>query len=208
MREIRETVPLSVTYSEKIEILRNWAKNRTRSTSCEMVVFSCMLITENDIDQINHIIIYIYKKGVLMKKIIILSVFFIFISGFAFNAHAGLDDFLKQINAKAIKDINNFHASLSNHFGIPVPRVEGILKAVVKPADAFMCLQLGLMTGKMPETVVETYRKNKGKGWGRIAKELGIKPGSAKFHALKRGDFGFYYDSPGKSKGKGKRKKK
>jgi hypothetical protein len=33
LREIRETVLLAVTYSEKIEILRNWAKNRTRSTS-------------------------------------------------------------------------------------------------------------------------------------------------------------------------------
>ncbi len=165
-----------------------------------------MLISENDIDQINHITIY--KKGVFMKKIIILSVFFIFISGFAFTAHAGLDDFLKDINAKAIKDINSFNARLSKHFGIPIPRVEVILKAVVKPADAFMCMQLGLMTGKMPETVVETYRKKKGKGWGNIAKKLGIKPGSAEFHALKRGDFGFYYDSPGKSKGRGKNKNK
>ncbi|MBW2158166.1 MAG: hypothetical protein JRG87_16245 [Deltaproteobacteria bacterium] len=83
-----------------------------------------------------------------------------------------------------------------------------ILKSVVKPADAFMCIQLGLMTGKTPETVVEKYRKSKGKGWGNIARELGIKPGSAEFHALKRGDFGFYYDSPGESKGKGKNKNK
>ncbi len=149
-----------------------------------------------------------------MKKIIILSVFFIFISGFAFTAHAGLDDFLKDINSKAIKDINSYNARLSKHFGIPIPRVEVILKAVVKPADAFMCIQLGLMTGKMPETVVKIYRKNKEKGWGNIAKKLGIKPGSAEFHALKRGNFGFYYDLPGvskgknKNKGKGKRKKK
>ena len=143
-----------------------------------------------------------------MKKIIIFSVFFIFISGFAFTVHAGLDDFLKDVNAKAIKDISSFNARLSKHFGIPIPRVEGILKAVVKPVDAFMCIQLGLMTGKRPETVVETYRKSKGKGWGNIAKKLGIKPGSADFHTLKRGDFGFYYDSPGKSKGKGKNKNK
>jgi hypothetical protein len=143
-----------------------------------------------------------------MKKNIIVSILFIFISGFAFTAHAGLHDFLSGINAKAIEDINNFNARLSKHFGIPVPRVEMIQKAVVKPADAFMCFQLGHMTGKMPETVVETYRKNKGKGWGNIAKKLGIKPGSAEFHALKRGDFGFYYDLPGVSKEKGKNKSK
>jgi hypothetical protein len=45
------------------------------------------------------------------------------------------------------------------------------------------------MTHKQPEVVMATYESHKGKGWGVIAKELGIKPGSAEFHALKRGDF-------------------
>ena len=103
-----------------------------------------------------------------MKKHIILSVFFIFISGFAFTAHAGLNDFLNDINAKAIKDINSFNARLSKHFGIPIPRVEGILKAVPKPADAFMCIQLGLMTGKMPETVVKNTGKTREKDGGTL----------------------------------------
>jgi hypothetical protein len=36
---------------------------------------------------------------------------------------------------------------------------------------------------------VPTYQASKGKGWGVIAKELGIKPGSPAFHALKEGNF-------------------
>lgn len=36
---------------------------------------------------------------------------------------------------------------------------------------------------------IQTYKANKCKGCGIIAKELGIKPGSAEFHALKNGDF-------------------
>jgi hypothetical protein len=51
---------------------------------------------------------------------------------------------------------------------------------------------------------------NKGKGWGVIAKNLGIKPGSAEFHALKRGDLSFTGEpgagegQKGQGKGKGK----
>jgi hypothetical protein len=54
-----------------------------------------------------------------------------------------------------------------------------------------MVLQLGHMTGRPFEKVYPTYKKNRGKGWGVIAKELGIKPGSPEFHALKRGDLVF-----------------
>ena len=151
-----------------------------------------------------------------MKKIITLSAIFIMVTGFAFTAHAGLDDFLNNMNDKAIHDIRHFNEKLSEHFKIPVPRVEDILEKVPNPADVFMCLQLGFMTGKTPETVMNRFRKNKGHGWGNIAKGLGIKPGSDEFHALKQGDFDFSYNMPektnkkgkkkGKSKGKGKKK--
>ena len=58
-----------------------------------------------------------------------------------------------------------------------------------------------------PEHVVDQYRKNKGQGWGVIAKSLGIKPGSAEFHALKEGRLsaqtrGNSSVKPGKSNGK------
>jgi hypothetical protein len=43
---------------------------------------------------------------------------------------------------------------------------------------------------------MERYRKGKGKGWGELAKSLGIKPGSREFHALKRDDD--LYDRHGK----------
>jgi hypothetical protein len=48
-------------------------------------------------------------------------------------------------------------------------------------------LRLGEMSGRPTGYVVEKYRNNKGKGWGALAKSLGIKPGSEEFHALKRG---------------------
>jgi hypothetical protein len=53
--------------------------------------------------------------------------------------------------------------------------------------------------------VIEQYRSSKGKGWGVLAKSLGIKPGSKEFHALKNGHD---LKDRGESKEKGKSKEK
>ena len=54
------------------------------------------------------------------------------------------------------------------------------------------------------------YKSDKGKGWGVLAKSLGIKPGSQEFHALKSGDdlYGIKSNTKSKEKDKGKVKKK
>jgi len=147
-----------------------------------------------------------------MKKFSVVLLM-LFIAGFASVAHADLDDFLRRVNEQAKADISSFNVKLSAQFGIPVPRVDEILRVVAAPADAFMVLQLGLMSNKQPEAVVQTYQANRDKGWGVIAKELGIKPGSPEFHALKRGDFTFTgkaggSEDQGKGKGKGKGRNK
>jgi len=72
-----------------------------------------------------------------------------------------------------------------------LPQIQAVIKAVDKPDDAFMCFQLGQMTGRPSESVVEVYQARKGKEWRVIAKSLGIKPRSPEFHALKRGEFVF-----------------
>ncbi len=95
--------------------------------------------------------------------------------------------------------MNGFSIRLGAQFGVPVPQVQAILKTVVTPADAFMCLQLGQMAHKQPEVVMATYKGHKGKGWAVIAKELGIKPGSDEFHAVKNGNFVFT-GAPGSGK--------
>jgi hypothetical protein len=124
-------------------------------------------------------------------------------------ASASLDSFLKGVNVQAQADMPGFYATVSAQFGVPVPQVEAVFGMVATPADAFMVFQLGQMAHRPPETVVQTYKAHKGKGWGVIAKELGIKPGSREFHALKNGDL-LYGDTstPGKGKGKGKGKNK
>jgi hypothetical protein len=126
-------------------------------------------------------------------------------------ASASLDRFLGSVNVQARADLPGFHAKVSAQFGVPVPQVEAVLGRVATPADAFMVFQLGQMAHRPPETVLHTYQTHKGKGWGVIAKELGIKPGSREFHALKNGDLVYGQPSSegrGKGKGNGKGHKK
>lgn len=143
-----------------------------------------------------------------MKKILLSAgIMFLIVIIFPFSAHADLESFLSDLNRQAKADLNSFSFRLSAHFGVPLPQVKIIMDKVETAADAFMCFQLGRMTNKQPETVVQTYSNNKGKGWGVIAKELGINSGSAEFHALKRGDFKFPAGGPdGSDKVKGKNK--
>ncbi len=158
------------------------------------------------------------------KKILIIVVCFALGTVLAPRANADLDGFLGRLNVQARADLPGFKAKASTQFGIPVPHVQGILDIVPTPADAFMCFQIGLMIGRPPQAVAEIFNRNRHKGWGAMARELGMKPGSAEFHALKRGDFaltgrphgktdGSYgkirqgHTNKGSSHGKGKKKK-
>ncbi|MFZ2950821.1 MAG: hypothetical protein WA003_15205 [Desulfuromonadaceae bacterium] len=143
-----------------------------------------------------------------MKRVILFSLILALLSPMAASAR-GLDDFLANVNVQAQVDLPGFSARISNQFGVPLPQVQAVVRTVREPADAFMVFQLGQMSGRSPERVMEVYGPGKGRGWGVIAKELGIKPGSAEFHALKSGNLHFTGapagsgDSPGKGRGKG-----
>lgn len=118
-----------------------------------------------------------------------------------------LDVFISNLNVQAQADLPGFKARLSATFGVPAPRVEAIISGVQTPADAYMVLKVGQVAAKPEEVVLKEYRANKGKGWGVIAKNLGIKPGSPEFHELKRGfDGGDSGQGKGKGSGKGKGK--
>ncbi|QWV95769.1 hypothetical protein KP004_17235 [Geomonas oryzisoli] len=124
-----------------------------------------------------------------MRQIIILLALCILIPTAAFAG--GLEVFLSNVNVQARADLPGFSLGLSTQFGVPVTQVQMVVRSVAEPADAFMILQLGQMSHRPPESVLAVYQPNRKKGWGAIAKELGIKPGSREFHALKNGDLHF-----------------
>jgi hypothetical protein len=60
------------------------------------------------------------------------------------------------------------------------------------PGDIYMACSIANVVGVGCARVVERYEASPGRGWGRIAQDMGIKPGSPEFHALKRGTVSTY----------------
>jgi hypothetical protein len=131
-------------------------------------------------------------------------------------ARDGLEDFLDSVNVRAEANLPGFYATVSAQFGVSDAQVKSVLSSVGEPSSAFMIFQLGQMSHQPVDRVLQVYRngRNTGKGWGMLAKELGIKPGSREFHALKNGDFvygagsraggpGRSGDNPGRGHNKG-----
>ena len=123
---------------------------------------------------------------------------------FAANDFGWVNDF----NIQAQADPSGFRARLATRFQIGDAQIGVVLGNVSSPADAYIVFRLGEMSGLPPDRVMGEYKSGKGKGWGVIAKNLGIKPGSQEFHALKRGQdlYNGYGQGQGKGKGKGKKK--
>ncbi|MEN6375838.1 MAG: hypothetical protein ABFD75_13815 [Smithella sp.] len=140
------------------------------------------------------------------KILLMISVVFLFFSSAAIVS-AGDFDWMRDFNIQAQADSEGFRARLATRFQIGDARISAVIGNVPSPGDAYMVFRLGEMSHHPPEEVLGVYKSHKGKGWGVIAKELGIKPGSKEFHALKRGhDLGGDFGS-GKKADKGKNKK-
>jgi hypothetical protein len=117
-------------------------------------------------------------------------------------------DWMRNFNVRADADPGGFRARLAARFQTDDAQINAIIGAVSAAADAYMIFRLGEMCSRPPAYVLERYKSGRGKGWGVLAKSLGIKPGSQEFHALKRGDDLYNVGGKGKGKNKGKWKNK
>lgn len=120
-----------------------------------------------------------------------------------------LDASLTEINAKAKADLHLFKNNLSIEFNVGERKIEKMfIEFNMSPADAYMTLEIAKITQQEPESIMNLFSANKNKGWGVIAKEAGIKPGSQEFHALKsKAKDKKNNTSKGNNKEKGKGKK-
>ena len=123
-----------------------------------------------------------------------------------------LDRSLKELNDGVQSNLRDFAKNLSRYYNVPEETVDWLLDSVgMTPADAYMATKVSKIANQPVEDVVNEYKANKGKGWGVIAKNLGIKPGSNEFQELKKDDSGLLGATKGKKKkekkGKGKKGK-
>lgn len=148
-----------------------------------------------------------------MKK----PVFFVFLLFIAvissaqvlFNTgNAELDADLEKINVDAKLDFGAFKTDINLSYNISEKKIDYFSVSVkMEPGEIYFALELSKISGKPVDDVVEIYKVHKNKGWGYIAKQLGIKPGSPEFHKLTENTKN--KGSKGKNKGtQGKGKKK
>jgi hypothetical protein len=126
-------------------------------------------------------------KEVILKPLKILLMSFTAILLLSSIGSAGDFDWMKDFNIQAEVDPSGLRARLQGRFQIGDVEVRAVLDSTDNPADAYMLLRLGELSRQPIDRVIREYRAEKGRGWGVLAKSLGIKPGSQEFHALKRG---------------------
>lgn len=83
---------------------------------------------------------------------------------------------------------NNSQVSdlLYQHYGVPVNTLNSLYNSYDRNwGDVTMALEMSNHFNIPVSRIHTCYAKNKGKGWGVIAKDLNIKPGSYKFKRLK-----------------------
>lgn len=125
----------------------------------------------------------------------------------AFSAQVYARDFdwLNQLSIEAQADPSGFVARLSTRFHIGDAEVRAVIDNVGNQADAYVVMRLAEMSHHPVAYVSERYQVNRHRGWGVLAKQLGIKPGSREFHALKAGhDLGMRDEDMGRGKGHGR----
>jgi hypothetical protein len=123
-----------------------------------------------------------------------------------------LDGDLHYLNEAAQRNLKGFCNDLSHHYGAEASVVDRLIsKAGMAPADVYMAAKVRILSHRSWDEVIREYQDNKGKGWGVITKNLGIKPGSKEFHVLKEDDSGMIALARGKKdkdfKGKGNKGK-
>ncbi|MCW8911217.1 MAG: hypothetical protein OQK76_11435 [Gammaproteobacteria bacterium] len=135
-----------------------------------------------------------------------------------YNASTGdtmLDVSLGKLNLRADGNINDFISALGFEYKVPTTKIKSLIVDYnFTPSDAYMTLSIGHLTGRSIDDVASFYRSNQARGWGYVAKGMGIKPGSSEFHQLRQGSqLSFLSENNekpaknNKAKGKGKENK-
>ncbi|MCW3785334.1 hypothetical protein [Plebeiibacterium sediminum] len=121
-----------------------------------------------------------------------------------------LDTDLNEINARANLDFGAFKTDLSISYDISEKKIEFMHGSLsMSPGDIYVALEISKISKTPIDRVINVYKSHKEHGWGNIAKELGIKPGSPEFHQLKNNSKKMNKNNRGKGpkKGNGHRNK-
>jgi hypothetical protein len=110
-------------------------------------------------------------------------------AAFAQHATTGdrkLDSLLGRINLQERSDPDGFLLHLSRSYNVPEAEIRlAKTRYELNAGDTYMSTILSRIFNRSVGDVAEEYSKNRGQGWGVMAMNKGIKPGSPEFHRMK-----------------------
>ena len=102
------------------------------------------------------------------------------------SGDAWVDAQLADINAYGARWPGPFADELARYHDAPRGFVDALLAQGWSPGDVYIACVLAQAAGQPCRAVTEAWTRQGGDGWGALARQLGIPPGSPAFHALKR----------------------
>ena len=110
---------------------------------------------------------------------------------FGFNPRSGdvwVDTQLRDMNTYGYRYREPFIDEMVRYHGAPRDLVHDLLvNQRWAPGDVYYACSIASVIGRPCRYVVDQWERDHGQGWGVMAQRLGIKPGSAEFHRLKKG---------------------
>lgn len=110
---------------------------------------------------------------------------------FGWNPRSGdvwVDTWLGDVNRYGNRYRDPFADEMVRYYGAPRDLVTDLLvRQRWAPGDVYYACAIAQIIGRPCRYVVDEWNRDHGQGWGVVAKRLGIKPGSAEFHRLKKG---------------------
>lgn len=95
-----------------------------------------------------------------------------------------------------LADMNRYGSTYREPFIDEMVRYHGAPRSLVtdllvnqrwNAGDVYYACTIAQVVGRPCRDVVDQWQQNRGQGWGVVAQRMGIKPGSAEFHRLKKG---------------------
>lgn len=121
---------------------------------------------------------------------------------FGWNPRSGdvwVDTWLSDVNRYGGRYRDPFVDEMVRYYGAPRDLVNGLLvDRRWAPGDVYFACAIASTIGRPCRYVADIWERDHAQGWGVVAQNLGIKPGSPEFHRLKKG-FVPSYDRWGRS---------
>jgi len=103
---------------------------------------------------------------------------------FGFN-DSGLEKDLHRINLITKFNMSEFSSKVAKAWGTSEQNVLLGFKNGLNAYEVYLVIALARLSGRQPIAVISMYTRDRNKGWGVLARNLGIKPGSKQFKRLK-----------------------